>query len=259
MTSTTQATRAEDSDWHRPVDIRADVLVVREPIGGVRRFTVGDAPAGAGLVSGTPWSKPARRKGQCNRTGVYYFMAIRRHVAYASLEENSLLLALDHEQSVAAILSQPFNLIFVRNEERLSHVPDYLVVRNDGSQEVWDVRPYDRIDGSLTRKAALTREFCRDAGFQYAVFDGMREVTRKTLEFLHAYADPRRYAPNGGDAAKLLEFYSGGGTLRTALATYRYPPCAVRVWTYYLLWTQQLKFDFSLPLSDLRTLRAAGT
>lgn len=242
------------NDPLRSADVRADALVVREPINGVRRFTVRDALTTVDLVHGAQWSKPRRDHWQRNRPGMYFFASTRHHVSYESLQELSLLLALDHSQSVAAILPQPFKLLFVRGEEKQHHVPDDLTVHHDGEQCVWDVRPYNRIDGRLKRVAALTREFCRDAGFTYRVFDGMPAVTRASLEFLHAYSDARRYAPGPGAAENLRGVFTGGSTLRTAISALGTSPRFVRMWVYHLLWIGQLSFDHSRPLSDTRIL-----
>lgn len=183
---------------------------------------------------------------------MYFFASTRRHVSYESLQEHSLLLALDHSQSVTAILPQPFKLFFVRNEERSNHVPDYLTVHHDGEQCIWDVRPYNRIDGRLKRQAALAREFCRDAGFTYKVFDGMLPVTRMSLEFLHAYSDARRYAPDPAATKHLRGIFAGGSTLRVAISALDAPPRFVRMWVYHLLWIGQLSFDHGRSLSDAR-------
>ncbi|WP_160175060.1 TnsA-like heteromeric transposase endonuclease subunit [Microbacterium profundi] len=238
----------------RPANVRADSLVVREPIDGVRRFTARDALTTVDLVRGAQWSKPRRDHWQRNRPGMYFFASTRRHVSYESLEEHSLLLILDHSQTVAAILAQPFKLFFIRNGERLNHVPDDLSVHHDGEQCVWDVRPYDRIDGSLTRKAALTREFCRDAGFTYRVFDGISKITRGSLEFLHAYSDARRYAPDPAAAESLRDVFEGGSTLRLAISMLDASPREVRMWVYHMLWMRTLSFDHDRPLSDARVL-----
>lgn len=240
----------------RAADLQSDVLVVREPVGGRRQFSVADAPASSDLVHGKPWSVPLRIHGQRNRTGDFFFASTRSHVAYASLEELQLLLALDHQQTVTGILSQPFLLKFVRDDRRENHVPDYFVVRSNGDQEVWDVRPLDRIDGRLTRKALLTREFCRAVGFRYRVFDGMNSVTKLTLTFLHAYSDTRRYRPDAAAAASLLEHFTPESNLRSALAELDPAPRWIRMWVYHLLWRGDLEMDLSKPLSDTRKLRA---
>lgn len=253
-----QARTANVGERQRPADLRSDVLIVREPIDGMRRFTVRDAPATRDLVHGKPWSVPGRWHGQRNRTGEYYFATTRHHVAFASLEEQSLLLALDHEQSVSGVLSQPFQLVFVRNEKKDVHVPDCFVVRDDGSQEVWDVRPRNRIDAKLTRKAALTREFCRAVGFRYLLFDGLGTVPRHTLTFLHAYSDARRYAPDAQDAETLLAHFTEGAPLGSAWRDLDQPTQRLRMWIYHLLWIGALDMDLNRPLSDKRTIWTRG-
>ena len=243
----------------RPDDVRADALVVRHPVEGRRRFTSRDALTTVDLVHGLPWSEPPRSRYQRGRSGVYFFASTRRHVGFASLQEESLLLALDHSQSVAAILAQPFKLFFLRGEEKKDHVPDFFAVHQDGTQNVWEVRPYDLIDGHLTREAALTREFCREVGFGYALFDGMRTVTKKTLLFLHAYSDVRRYNPPSEPRARLLELFTAQSTLGAVIEAMPEPSRLTRMWVYHLMWTRQLEFDHARALSDSRPMRTAET
>lgn len=256
MKNTARERSAATTQPLRSAGLQSDVLVVRQPVEGQRQFSVADAPASRDLVHGTPWSVPLRIHGQRNRTGDFFFSSTRHHVAYASLEELQLLLALDHQQTVSGILSQPFMLKFVRDDARESHVPDYFVVRGNGDQEVWDVRPLDPIDDRLARKALLTREFCRAVGFQYRVFDGMSSVTKLTLTFLHAYADGRRYRPDPATAVVLLKHFTPESDLRHALGELDAAPRWIRMWVYHMLWCGDLEMDLSKPLSDARKLRA---
>ncbi|MBP5801276.1 TnsA-like heteromeric transposase endonuclease subunit [Microbacterium maritypicum] len=241
-----------------PSEVRADALVVRQPINGKRRFTARDALTTVDLVHGAPWQPPPRSRHQRGRSGVYFFASTRRHVGYASLQEESLLLALDHSQSVAAVLAQPFKLFFRRGDEKKDHVPDFFAVHHDGAQNIWEVRPLELIDVDLAREAALTREFCRDVGFGYFAFDGMRTVTKKTLLFLHAYSDPRRYAPPPKMRDALLEQFASPSSMRAAVESLREPPWVTRMWVYHLMWTRQLDFDHSRALSDSRPMHTVG-
>lgn len=221
-------------------DLSADVLLWRDAAGYTQTFGVADQVTTRDIATGTSWSVPGRRHGQGNRTGDYFFTTLGEHVSYASLVEYTLLLLLDHQQSVAAVLAQPFQMRFRRNSETTRHVPDYFVVRVSGDQEVWDVRPYTRIDGRLKEGAALTREFCRSAGFSYFLFDGIHPIVRRNLEWLHAYSH-QRYAPvEAIDRLDVLVFFGAGRTLQDALEELGRPSRELRTWVYHLLWIGEI-------------------
>jgi hypothetical protein len=65
---------------------------------------------------------------------------------FESLEERSLLLALDFAGTVEEVLPQPFLLRFgtVTGEFR-KHAPDFLAVFRDGSRWLFDVRPVELV------------------------------------------------------------------------------------------------------------------
>lgn len=236
------------------LDIQSDVLRWRDRGGVVRAFGASDRVETRHLVRGRAWSVPPRRRGQPNRPGDYYFATLRCHVAYASLVEAALLLLLDFQGTVAGILSQPFQMKFVRGSTRVEHVPDYFVLRDVGTQEVWDVRPSSLIDGKLKEGAALTREFCAGVGFAYYLFDDVKTSVRRNLEWLHAYADDR-YAPGPERRHELAKFFEEPDrTIATALPHFDDSPLLVRMWIFHMLWHRELTFDVSRPLSDVRVV-----
>jgi hypothetical protein len=202
---------------------------------------------------------PSRHHGQPSLTGEYFFASVGKHIAYASLTEYTLLLLLDHEGTVEAILSQPFLMKFDRDGVKLRHIPDYYVRRTNGHEEVWDVRPYSRIDGHLKEGAALTREFCWRADLDYHLYDGIDPVVRRNLEWLHAYSF-ERYAPRDArSAAALTDFFGGERSIRDALAEFDASEPDMRCWIYHLLWMGALVADLSRPLSSHTPLIATKT
>lgn len=242
------------SDGRKP-QVESDVLKWRDRGGAIRSFTAADQLLTRRLAYGRAWSVPLRVEKQANRTGDYYFTRTRQHVAYASLLEASLLLLLDFQLTAVAVLSQPFQMHFRRGSKRIKHIPDFFVLRATGEQEVWDVRPYGRIDGKLKEGAALTREFCASVGFAYYLFDDVNMAVRRNLEWLHAYADGR-YAPDAPRRAELRRFFEATGqTIGSAIQHFADSPPQIRMWVFHLLWHRELSFDIESPLSDFRVIR----
>lgn len=237
------------------VQIQSDLLRWRDRGGAVHTFGVRDQVETRHLVRGRAWSKPPRRRGQPNRPGDYYFASLKRHVAYASLAEASLLLLLDFQGTVADVLPQPFQMRFLRGATRTTHVPDYFVLRDVGTQEIWDVRPFSLIDGRLKEGAALTREFCAAVGFAYYLFDDVKVSVRRNLEWLHAYADDR-YAPSTERRVELEKFFEvPGHTIAASFPYFEDSPQMLRMWIFHMLWHRSLTLDLDRPLNDVRAIR----
>ena len=82
------------------------------------------------------------RRRQRHRPGLQFVVSTGRLHGFESLEERSLLLALDFTGTVEEILPQPFRLRFgAADGEFREHVPDFLAVFRDGSRWLLDVRP----------------------------------------------------------------------------------------------------------------------
>jgi hypothetical protein len=86
------------------------------------------------------------RRRQRHRPGLQFVMPAGRLHGFESLEERSLLLALDFTGAVEEILPQPFRLRFeTAAGEFCEHTPDFLAVFRDGSRWLFDVRPADLV------------------------------------------------------------------------------------------------------------------
>src|SRR6516225_1962039 len=81
------------------------------------------------------------RQRQRHRPGLEFLVSTGRLHGFESLEERSLLLALDFAGTVAEVLPQPFRLRFETADGFREHVPDFLAVFRDGSRWLFDVRP----------------------------------------------------------------------------------------------------------------------
>ncbi len=82
------------------------------------------------------------RRRQRHRPGLQFMVSTGRLHGFESLEERSLLLALDFTGTVEEVLSQPFRLKFeTAGGETGEHIPDFLAVSGDGSPWLLDVRP----------------------------------------------------------------------------------------------------------------------
>ena len=82
------------------------------------------------------------RQRQRHRPGLQFMVSTGRLHGFESLEERSLLLALDFTGMVEEVLSQPFRLRFETAAwDAGEHIPDFLAVFRDGARWLFDVRP----------------------------------------------------------------------------------------------------------------------
>ena len=91
-----------------------------------------------------PWRTFRWYKGQKHYSGLYWSATTRTHVPYESRLELARLLDADFDTAVSGIVSQPFLLSAVVDGQRRRHVPDYLLVSDDGPIVV-DVKPEARL------------------------------------------------------------------------------------------------------------------
>ena len=116
--------------------------------------------------------EPVRRfswgRRQRHRPGLQFMVSTGRLHGFESLEERSLLLALDFTGAVEEVLPQPFTLRFgTAGGGFREHVPDFLAVFRDGSRWLFDVRPAEAGQGGgrdVLRRSRRRRRWRRGGG-----------------------------------------------------------------------------------------------
>jgi hypothetical protein len=90
---------------------------------------------------------------------------------YRSSWERKVMEALDASGDVVVWEHEPFTLPFRYNDNLRHYLPDFSLVRRDGSCEVWEVKPLCRIDGNekLRAQARTARGWCEEQGCQFRV------------------------------------------------------------------------------------------
>ncbi|GAA3003144.1 hypothetical protein GCM10010519_39050 [Streptomyces lactacystinicus] len=196
-------------------------------------------------------SQPVRRftwlPRQLHRPGLEFLVSTGRMHGFESLEERSLLLALDFV-GVTEVLPQPFRLDFEHVGGRAAHVPDFLAVMPDGGRWVLDVRPADLIRDDDLVKFAATREATAIAGWRYSVVAGWRPHVLGGVDALSARRRPR--SDRLGLQPLLLE-RAVRGPLRFGDLVDSTPwPLPARAEAVHLLWHRRLGVDLAAPLGD---------
>ena len=107
------------------------------------------------------------RQRQRHRPGLQFMVSTGRLHGFESLEERSLLLALDFTGTVEEVLSQPFRLKFeTAGGDSGEHIPDFLAVFRDGSRWLLDVRPAGLVELEDAIRFAAAAEAALEAGWR---------------------------------------------------------------------------------------------
>ena len=189
------------------------------------------------------------RQRQRHRPGLQFLVSTGRLHGFESLEERSLLLALDFTGSVEEVLSQPFRLRFETSAGAAGgHVPDFLAVFRDGSRWLFDVRPGGLVREEDAIRFAAAGEAALSAGWRYSVVAGWRPHVLSVLDALSAQR--RRLQDPLGLGDRLVRVASEGPAAFGDLVAATSLPAVARAHALHLLWHRRLGVDLSRPLGD---------
>lgn len=209
------------------------------------------------LASASPWRTFRWYKGQKHFSGTFWSATVRDHVIYESRLELARLLFADFDTAVRGIVAQPFLLTARVDGATRKHIPDYLLVSDNGPVVV-DVKPQHRLSKP---KVAFTLEWTRQAvtsrGWRYEVASEPPPAELENIRFLAGFRRDWLH-----DAALLDELRSAdlaGATLRAAFGSFaRWPEPVVRSAVLHLLWRQHFVVDLARPLSASHVLERAA-
>ena len=196
--------------------------------------------------------EPVRRfswgRRQRHRPGLQFMVSTGRLHGFESLEEQSLLLALDFTRA-EEILPQPFTLRFgIPGGEFREHVPDFLAVSGDRARWLFDVRPARLVKEDDAMCFAAAAEAALEAGWRYSVVAGWRPHVLSVLDALSAQR--RDLQDRLGLQDLLLEAVSEGPAAFGGLVAATPLPAVARAHALHLLWRRRLGTDLSRPLGD---------
>jgi hypothetical protein len=205
--------------------------------------------------------EPVRRfswgRRQRHRPGLQFMVSTGRLHGFESLEEQSLLLALDFT-GAAEVLPQPFTLRFGTADGRfLKHAPDFLAVAGDGSRWLFDVRPARLVKEDDATCFAAAAEAALEAGWRYSVVAGWRPNVLTGVDALSAQR--RDLQDRLGLQDRLLDAVSAGPAAFGDLVAATALPTVARAHVLHLLWRRRLGTDLSRPLGDASPVWLART
>ncbi|MEB3033359.1 TnsA-like heteromeric transposase endonuclease subunit [[Mycobacterium] nativiensis] len=205
------------------------------------------------LVVACPWREFRWRAGQKHYSGTYWSATEGRHVIYESRLELARLLFADFDASVHRICSQPFLLEGLRGGIERKHVPDFLLITDEGPKVV-DVKPAHRLTKpDVASTFAWTRSALERRGWLYEVWSEPDQIQLQNLRFLAGFrrqtlfdttllAALRRINPNGASIAEVIASLSD------------WPVALIRSALFHLLWSQEFTVDITRQLSSSSAL-----
>lgn len=179
---------------------------------------------------------------------------MRDHVIYESRLELARLLFADFDPSVRRVVAQPFLLKDEVDGAVRKHIPDYLLVTDEGPVVV-DVKPLHRLSKpEVAFTFGWTREVVEVRGWKYEVWSEPPAAQVENIRFLSGYR--RDWLFDRGLVDELRGAELDGVPLRRAAASLpSRPEEQVRFAVYHLLWTRELTVDLDRPLSPTHVLR----
>jgi hypothetical protein len=213
--------------------------------------TLHEAPATRALLdqklyNSTPFRKPTSYQNQRNYYGLFYFSQTRTHLWHESLNEANMMMYLDHVESITAIASQPFKVVFADGGW---HVPDLFALHANGRQMVYDIKPAQNIDSKEMVQFAKTQALCNQVGWGYRVLPGLSPQLLKNLKFLALFRHPS-FAPPEANVSAMLAALDQPHTFDEAAHALSYDSTErSRSGLMHLLWMRIVRLDMNSPIS----------
>lgn len=183
---------------------------------------------------------------QRNYHGWYFFTGANRHVWVESNLEASRLASLDMGQEVTEIASQPMRIEFADGSV---HYPDFLALRADHRQVLYDVKPIRRVEAALD-SFARTQAMCRRIGWGYEVLTELGPVQEANLAWLRQFKH-HGFHPGLAAEARLIDSLDRPTNVREAaqlIGAGSLP--SGRSAVFHLLWTGSLVTDLAILIND---------
>jgi hypothetical protein len=196
--------------------------------------------------------EPVRRAGvyqrQRHMPGLWFSTTVGRFMEYESLLERDWMLLMDFDREVDWMCEQPLRLRYVKDDQRVSHVPDLLVWRA-GTPALCDVKSDERLDGpAFLAQVEATGRACAEAGFGYRVLSEPDQQLLANARWLAGFREPP--ADPDGERARMLSWLATGASTICALVSGAVESALARPVLMHLLWTGEAMVDMTEPISD---------
>ena len=205
------------------------------------------------FASAAPWRTFRWHRGQKHYSGTYWSSTEQGHVVYESRLELTRLLFADFDVGVRRIVTQPFLLRATVERRERKHVPDYMLLSQDGPIVV-DVKPHARL---ASPKIGFTLAWTRrlvERGWCYEVWSEPPAPELGNLRFLAGFRNQKCFSPTLLDELRRDDL-SGRTPSDACTGHSGWPEPIVRSAILRLVWTHHLAIDLAQPLRPTSILR----
>ena len=201
------------------------------------------------IADGRPWREFPWYLGQRNYSGMYWCATEARLVGYESLLELSRLLMADYHRASKRIVSQPFQIKAGIDGERLTRIPDYLIL-SEAEALVVDVSRKALADKpECAHLFELTRRVVESRGWKYELAHEPPKTEYLNIRFLAGYRRPWLFDDVVVDQVRRVADDTPGLTINDIACGTIYPKRTALPALMHLLWRQDLTVDISERLS----------
>lgn len=165
----------------------------------------------------------------------------------------------DFDPAVTGLAAQPFQLTGPDGGKDRCHVPDLLLVGDDGAVTVVDVKAASRLrDPKVQAQFSWMRELARCRGWRFEAWSGADRQLLDNVRFLAGYR--RSLVIEEGLLPVVLDAAREQATIGSVEQTLasEYPVQLVRPALLHLLWTGRLRADLRRPLGTDTPVRLAA-
>lgn len=196
----------------------------------------------ADAIRNSTWHRNSRA-----RAGLHFMATTERVHWHESLFERDLLIALDFEEGLGALASQPFTLSWHDGQRLRSHTPDFAAAI-DGEMWIINVRPAPLVKPQLLENAAATRAMCALHGWREALVVGYAQPAHTVLKTIAA---ARRTADPYSLGEEMLDLLAEDGSLPFGdLVAATTAPVLARAVLQRLIWDREVTIDLARLLTD---------
>jgi hypothetical protein len=236
-------------DHHpEPIEPKSIAVKCRSSVDGSEQCSSWDDVSSATLQDVAPWRTFRWHRGQKHYSGTYWSATQNAHVVYESRLELARLLLADFDTAVSHIVAQPFLLVASVEGKQLKHIPDYLLITNDGPVVV-DVKPRRHLTKPVVvRTFSWTRKAVESRGWRYEVWSEAPPFLLANVRFLAGYRRTNLLESELIDRMSSSDLL--GTTVGEAIRKERTrPELIVRAGLMHLLWRQHFTVDLTRPLT----------
>ncbi|WP_424232488.1 TnsA-like heteromeric transposase endonuclease subunit [Actinophytocola sp.] len=207
----------------------------------------------ADVVAGKPWRVFRWHRDQAHYSGWYWSATMGRHVVYESRLELARLLLADFDPRVRSIAAQPFHVTGPSAGRIRRHVPDFLLVDQDGLVTVVNVKPAERLaDAKVSASLGWAGTVFTERGWQHEIWSGAPAVVLANVRFLAAYRYRSRV--DADVVAQIQDAVACSASIGELGSLWPQRSGEIRAAALHLLWRGVFSAELSVPLSSATML-----